>query len=423
MIRKWFAGAAFTSSLVLAGFCLLVLSVMSIRTSSQREARVTIAPGFHPAAAYMASALHNMKADSDQEIHFGHVRRRNIEVRQLSDRKFNAREDARYAILSRPIPPIPHMKEHVQTRAEIEKSFNSDLFHTTSTGKLSTRGSEGKTTEKTTDHNLSGPKNLVHEIPRDMFEMRARVTSLASDVLSKKGVNVGYQEPPQVISKDKKDKLEDHGVYTDNRFYHNLDDVAVPLEGIDANGYGVHPDAHNRDGYTVNEYWPLQANKGSRAMQTKLASTLEDHNGIPELHFSHGKLSAHTSGRAGGSAHTQTQFSRGVKAPRQAQAVKGVDSRDEAWLAAGSQQPLGVENVVNSANAAEAMEDGDVDAKEKSDAMANLRNAMLDSHQSIPGHRERSQIRRPGNPCQEQQPYESYFAYKFRLAHGETSQC
>jgi len=409
---------SFTFSFFVGGACVLLVNLVASRMAS-RESKLTIAPGFHPAAAYMASMLHGMKANSDQEIHFGHVKRPGADMLQLSDQD-KASHRARYAVMSSPIPPIPHMKDHVQTRAEIEQSLNSELFHTPAVNTGRIPGKETQITKKSTYQKFPEPKNLVDGIPKDMFQKKARVTSLASDVLSKKGVNVGYRDVAHDVPLGKKDKLEEHGVYTNNRLYQSFDDIAVPLEGIDANGYFVHPDAYNREGYTVNEYWPLQANGHKQAMETKLASSLENYNGIPELKFSPDKPAAVGMGKTGGRNKLPLQLTRKVATSKHAQTSRGLD---EAWLAAGSQEPLGVENVVNSVKAAGAMEDGVVDAKEKSEAMANLRNAMMDSHQTVPGHRERWQIARAANPCQEQQPYESYFAYKFRLAHGGTSRC
>jgi len=255
-------------------------------------------------------------------------------------------------------------------------------------------------------------------------------------------------------------------------------DEQVPIGETFGKNFGVQPAPGHPEGFTVNKYWsPVFGARGDGAAPgrpTQLAeidgAEVEDHNGIPELRLESASRhaaqareltarSALSSRRPGGSvprsraqereeeredeekarttprqpamAAQQRESERDSEEQRQharhAEKTGSADATAEqvAWLAAGSQGPVNAGGGdLDARSAAGSMEDGAVAGDEESDAMATLRAAMADSRQKIPGHREavapapRMSDRRAQLAYdQTQQPYESYYAWKFRIAH------
>ena len=295
---------------------------------------------------------------------------------------------------------------------------------------------------------------------RDFKAKATQTTKLAlvADGLSPSGVNVGYSEDRvEYVPRKGGALMYEGGVHTgeegawegeahpqpglDNDYL----DEQVPIEAMFSGNFGVMPSyagtTRHPDGFTVNKYWsPLfgaRAPRGTAGRQQQLAQLagvgVDEQNGIAELtlddtaeapdktfYFTkNGDVrEAVSSASTVGVGETRDgPRQRVVQTPRAA----GLQVRDAARLDEESNGPVnGGPRMHSARKGASAMEDGGVTGTEKSMAMRTLQAAMADSRQDTPGHVEHGSLMTgaEAHTLPAQQPYESYYAYKWRIAHA-----
>jgi len=297
---------------------------------------------------------------------------------------------------------------------------------------------------------------------------------MLTDHLSYRGVNTGYPEDTvKYVPREGGALMHAGGVNTgEEGAWKGEDhwvDEQVPIAETFSKHFGIQPAPGHPDGFALNKYWApvfgARVGRGVEGRQTQLTelagAEVEDHNGIPELRLDAMEPQRRSSLRSSSTSSAQFARSpekreqgreseeRAVTTPampstsaqrreaerdaeersRQVREQKeyspDAEAQKTAWLAEGSQGPVNAGGgVLNARSAAGSMEDGAVADVEKSDAMSTLRSAMSDSRQKTPGHREAvaRQPRMTDRQAQaaydkQQQPYESYYAWKFRISH------
>jgi len=144
-------------------------------------------------------------------------------------------------------------------------------------------------------------------------------------------------------------------------------------------------------------------------------AVVDSGNGIPELHLEDAKAFEEKES----ARFTSKAASSEVQASQAARSAARSASQDAERSAAGRGGRSTVEVHVRPVRE-------EIGEDENAEAMQNLRDAMMDQTQAAPGHRDMSAVRRQGRMSQaeaqraydqQQRPTESYYAYKWRLAH------
>ena len=296
---------------------------------------------------------------------------------------------------------------------------------------------------------------------RDFKAKATQTTKLAlvADGLSPSGVNVGYTEDPvEYVPRKGGTLMYEGGVHTgeegawegeahpqpglDNDYL----DEQVPIEAMFSGNFGVMPSyagtTRHPEGFTLNKYWsPLfgaRAPRGPAGRQQQLAQLagvgVDEQNGIAELtlddtaeapdktfYFTKNgdvREAVPSASTVGLGERRDGPGPRVLQTPRAA-------GHDAARLDEESHGPVfdtvnGGPRTPSARKGASAMEDGGVTGTEKSMAMRTLHAAMADSRQDTPGHMERGSLMTgaEAHTLPAQQPYESYYAYKWRIAHA-----
>ena len=296
---------------------------------------------------------------------------------------------------------------------------------------------------------------------RDFKAKATQTTKLAlvADGLSPSGVNVGYTEDPvEYVPRKGGTLMYEGGVHTgeegawegeahpqpglDNDYL----DEQVPIEAMFSGNFGVMPSyagtTRHPEGFTLNKYWsPLfgaRAPRGPAGRQQQLAQLagvgVEKQNGIAELRLDDTAEAPDKTfyftknGDVREAVPSASTVGLGERrdgpGPRVLQTPRAA-GHDAARLDEESHGPVfdtvnGGPRTPSARKGASAMEDGGVTGTEKSMAMRTLHAAMADSRQDTPGHMERGSLMTgaEAHALPAQQPYESYYAYKWRIAHA-----
>ena len=296
---------------------------------------------------------------------------------------------------------------------------------------------------------------------RDFKAKATQTTKLAlvADGLSPSGVNVGYTEDPvEYVPRKGGTLMYEGGVHTgeegawegeahpqpglDNDYL----DEQVPIEAMFSGNFGVMPSyagtTRHPEGFTLNKYWsPLfgaRAPRGPAGRQQQLAQLagvgVEKQNGIAELRLDDTAEAPDKTfyftknGDVREAVPSASTVGLGERrdgpGPRVLQTPRAA-GHDAARLDEESHGPVfdtvnGGPRTPSARKGASAMEDGGVTGTEKSMAMRTLHAAMADSRQDTPGHMERGSLMTgaEAHTLPAQQPYESYYAYKWRIAHA-----
>ena len=440
MLRRLIcAGAA----LCAVSCCILLLGAGSAPRASELRSISVLPKGIngkqHPAAQFVQQTLKGLTHDADEKLK-GLNLHHHMRSSGVSGKLRRAIPNRKAAIGGDP-DGVGGGKydrfDRGQTLADLQQSLSSPLFSANNKARTEPIVPVAERARIAQLENVKLPGPLAN-IPKDMLTAEKAQTTMLTDRLSIKGVHTGYAEDPEVYvprtggilmnvlgvntgeagAWQGEDHWDDEMVGTERALSPEIDDPWIGQAHELSGSIGAQPG--HPQGFTVNKYWApvfgARMNGDHDFRPTQLAqiedAEVEDDNGIPELRLNAARRhsisrsslrSASPPPSSSLLAHT-TQASEEHAQEREEQrdiALRNQQTRNRtpytqedkaaaaAWLAAGSQGPVSAGGgLLNARSAAGAMEDGAVSDDEESDAIKTLRDAMTDSRQKQPGHRE-----------------------------------